>query len=141
MNYHLVSIGLALALCTCLLERAAAQQASGFGPASALNENQVGATLTAKLIDAEQKAQKKSATISVYVRELKIVDPGSVNEKAVNGQGHLHYQLDNGPIIATTATKLSFHELSSGPHSITVALAGNNHAPLGPSATLTITVP
>lgn len=98
-------------------------------------------SLTVKLVDADQKAQKKSATVSVRVRGLKIVDPASVNEKPIKGQGHLHYRLDNGPVIATTATKLSFHELGSGPHSFTVSLAANDHTPLGPSQTVNVTVP
>jgi hypothetical protein len=38
-------------------------------------------------------------------------------------------------------TKLSFHELSSGEHKIVVMLAGNDHKPLGPQETLTVTVP
>lgn len=98
-------------------------------------------SLTVTLIDADQKARKKSATVSVQVRGLKIVDPSSVNEKPTQGQGHLHYRLDGGPVIATTATKLSFHELNSGPHSFVVNLAGNDHSPLGPSQTVSVTVP
>lgn len=97
--------------------------------------------LTVKLIDADQKAQKKSATVSVQVRGLRLVDPASVKEIPAKGQGHLHYRLDNGPIIATTVTKLSFHELASGPHSFTVSLAANDHSPLGPSETVAVTVP
>ena len=97
--------------------------------------------LEAKLIDAEEKAKKKSATVSVEVHGLKLVDPGAVKEKPAKGQGHLHYRLDNGPVIATTATKLSFHELTSGAHTIVVVLAANDHSPLGPTATLNVTVP
>jgi hypothetical protein len=99
------------------------------------------ATLTATLVDAEKKAAQKAATVQVKTTGIKLIDPASVNEKPHAGQGHLHYQVDSGPIIATTATKLSFHELTSGPHKIMVALAGNDHNPLGPQQTLDVTIP
>jgi len=100
-----------------------------------------GPSMTAKMVDEENKAKKKEATITVEVKGLKLVDPASVHEKKAPGQGHLHYRLDNGPIIATIAPKLSFHELTSGPHVIAVALAANDHSALGPVASFTITVP
>lgn len=99
------------------------------------------ASLKAALVDAEAKAKKQSATVKVEVKGLKLVDPGEAGEKAKGGQGHLHYKLDDGPVIATTATKLSFHGLKSGAHAISVMLAGNDHSPLGPSETLSVTVP
>ncbi len=98
-------------------------------------------SMTAKMVDEEAKAKKKEATIVVEVKGLKLVDPASVQEKPARGQGHLHYRLDNGPIIATTAIKLSFHEMSSGPHVIAVALAANDHSALGPLASFTVTIP
>jgi hypothetical protein len=108
-------------------------------------DNQAGAgqsaTLTAKLVDAEKKAKGKAATVEVTVKGIALIDPAKVNELPRRGQGHLHYQVDNGPVIATTTTKLSFHELSSGEHQIVVMLAGNDHKPLGPQETLTVTVP
>jgi len=97
--------------------------------------------LTASLVDADAKAAARSAVVQVSVDGIEIVDPASVNEQAKEGQGHLHYQLDQGPVIATTNTKMSFHELSSGMHQITVTLAGNDHKPLGPQQTLTVNVP
>lgn len=98
-------------------------------------------TLTAKLVDPEKKAQQKAATVDVKVTGIKIIDPATVNEKPIAGQGHLHYQVDDGPIIATTAMKLSFHGLTPGPHKIVVTLAGNDHNPLGPQETLNVTIP
>ena len=100
-----------------------------------------GATLTAKLVDPEKKAMQKAATVDVSVTGVKLVDPASVNEKPMAGQGHLHYQVDAGPVIATTTTKLSFHGLTPGAHKIVVMLAGNNHNPLGPQQTLEVTIP
>ena len=98
-------------------------------------------TLTATLVDQEKKAQQKAATVSVKVTGLKLIDPATVNEQARAGEGHLHYQVDNGPMIATPTTKLSFHGLTPGEHKILVVLAGNDHNPLGPQQTLTVTIP
>jgi hypothetical protein len=67
-----------------------------------------------------------------------LIGPAS---SATQGQGHLHYQVDNGPVIATTTTKLSFHELSAGQHKVMVMLVGNDHKPLGAEETLTVTIP
>lgn len=98
-------------------------------------------TLTARLVDPEKKAQQKAATVDVKVTGIKIVDPAEANEKPVAGQGHLHYQVDDGPVIATTTMKLSFHGLTPGAHKIVVTLAGNDHNPLGPQQTLNVTIP
>jgi hypothetical protein len=102
---------------------------------------QAAPTLTATLVDAQKKAMKKEATVEVKVTGVKLIDPATVNEVPKAGQGHLHYQVDSGPIIATTAPKLSFHELSSGDHKIVVMLAANDHTPLGPQQTLEIKIP
>jgi hypothetical protein len=138
MNHRIAVAGLALGLFLCSPRRAAAQNQyvgmQAVAPTTAPH-------LTAKFIDAEKKARMKSATVSVDVKGIKLVDPDSVGGKPYPGQGHLHYRLDDGPVIATTATKLSFHGLTSGPHVLTVLLAGNDHTPLGPSATLNVVVP
>ena len=98
-------------------------------------------TLTATLVDAEKKAAQKAATVEVKTTGIDLIDPAKANEVAKAGQGHLHYQVDDGPVIATTTTKLSFHGLSSGAHKIVVMLAGNDHNPLGPQQTLEVTIP
>ena len=99
------------------------------------------ATLTATLVDAEKKAQQKAATVEVKVTGVKLIDPAKANEQPKAGEGHLHYHVDDGPIVATPATKLSFHGLATGEHKILVALAGNDHNPLGPQQTLTVKIP
>lgn len=99
------------------------------------------ASLTAKLVDKEKKAKEKAATVEVTVTGVQLVDPAQSGEKPVAGQGHLHYKVDDGPIVATTAAKLSFHELSKGSHKITVMLAANDHSPLGPQEVLTVDIP
>jgi hypothetical protein len=121
------------------VQREAPADAQKAGP-----EAEVGAStaaLTAKLVDPEKKAKTKSATVQASAQGIQIIDPAQTNEQPKPGQGHFHYRLDNGPIIATTSDKLSFHELSHGKHTIEVTLAGNDHKPLGPSQTLNVTVP
>jgi hypothetical protein len=95
---------------------------------------------SATLVEPEKKAQEQSATVEVKVGGIRLIDPAAAHEHAQPGQAHLHYQLDNGPVIATTTTKLSFHELSPGPHKLTVMLAGNDHQLLGPKDTLTLNI-
>jgi hypothetical protein len=97
--------------------------------------------LTATLVNPEHNAKARAATVQVTIAGVDMVDPAAVNEEPKAGQGHLHYQVDNGPVVATTATKLSFHDLSSGQHTIVVMLAGNDHSPLGPKATVNVGIP
>lgn len=97
--------------------------------------------VSAQLVDPVAKAAKKEATVVVTVSDVKMVDPGDAKEQPKSGEGHLHYRLDDGPVIATTATKLSFHELSTGQHKIVVQLAASNHEPVGDPAMLDVTVP
>lgn len=100
-----------------------------------------GASMTARLVDPAEKAKKQAATVQVTVKGVRIVDPAQSGEKPMKGQGHLHYQVDDGPIVATTAPKLSFHGLKPGSHTITVVLAANDHSPLGPQEKLTVSIP
>jgi len=99
------------------------------------------AALSAKLVDADKHAKEQAASVEVTVAGIQIIDPAAVREQPKEGQGHLHYQVDHGPLIATTAPKLSFHELSAGEHKITVKLVGNDHQPLGPQKILTVRIP
>ena len=112
--------------------------ASALAPLAALAQSP---TMDAKLVDADKKAAKKEATVTVTVTGVVMTDPASAGEKPMKGQGHLHYRVDDGPIIATTATKLSFHDLKPGAHKFEVVLAANDHNPLGPKQTLNVTVP
>jgi len=98
-------------------------------------------TLKATLVDAAKKAAAKTATVQATVSGIKLVDPDKTHGQAKKGEGHFHYQLDTGPVIATTTPKLSFHGLSSGPHTLVVMLAGNDHQPVGPKEALTFDIP
>lgn len=128
--------GVSVGLMTVALAMCASQRMDAQAPGTATTP-----AMTAKLVDADKKAAQRAATVEVTTAGVQLVDPAISLEKAVAGQGHLHYQLDKGPIVATPAAKLSFHELSPGPHTIVVMLAGNDHKPLGPQQQLTVTVP
>jgi len=99
-----------------------------------------GPVLAASLERAPRSADKWAA-VTATVAGLALVDPLMAGEYPQYGQGHLHYQIDGGPVIATTATKLSFHDLAPGPHTIVVLLAGNDHRALGPKRILTVNIP
>jgi len=93
------------------------------------------------IVDLDTTRGGGSATVSVEVSDIQMVDPASVNGRVEKGEGHLHYRVGEGPVVATTATKLSFHELPPGEHRIEVTLVGNNHQPIGPREVLEVTVP
>ncbi|MEW5848132.1 MAG: hypothetical protein AB2A00_04930 [Myxococcota bacterium] len=97
--------------------------------------------LDARLVEPERNAERKSATVEVSLRGVQLVDPASVQENPRAGQAHLQYRLDDGPVIATTSTRLSFQDLTSGEHEVVVMLAGNDSQPLGPRETLNFTIP
>ncbi len=97
-------------------------------------------TLKASLVDAAKNGARAAATVTVEVTGVKLVDPAASNETPKDGEGHLHYQLDSGPVIATTSPKLSFHGLTGGSHTLKVTLAKNDHTPMGPEQTLPIQV-
>jgi hypothetical protein len=99
------------------------------------------ASLSARLVDAQKKAAKQTATVEASASGIQIVDPATTGEKPIAGQGHFHYRLDNGPIIATTADKLSFHKLSPGHHTFTVVLAGNDHEPISSEKKFAVEIP
>ncbi|HWC76090.1 MAG TPA: DUF6130 family protein, partial [Blastocatellia bacterium] len=114
---------------------------NGMGSSSFRSEEPAQAKMTATLLDATTNAKAKSATVQVEVSGVKMIDPALSNKRVTPGEGHLHYQVDNGPVIATTTMKLSFHGLTPGAHKIVVMLANNDHSPAGPQQTLEVTVP
>lgn len=100
-----------------------------------------GPSLDAELIDADVNAAKGNALIQVTVLDMDLIDADDAGGTPRKGQGHLHYRVDDGPVIATSVKKLAFHELQPGPHKIHVALVGNDHKPIGPEETVTVMIP
>jgi hypothetical protein len=97
--------------------------------------------LQASLVDMDSNAAKQSAVVRVEVEGAELVDPELAKPDAKLVQAHLHYRVDDGPVIATPVTKLAFHGLTSGRHRIEVALADSEHKPLGPTQTLEVMIP
>jgi hypothetical protein len=110
-------------------------------PSLAAAADPSGVGLTANLVEPERNTPKGAATVSVNVTGVSLTDPATTGEMPKPGQAHLHYQVDNGPVVATTTPKLSFHGLKPGDHQIVVMLAANDHTPLGPKQTLSVSVP
>ena len=144
------TVTLVLTLCALMLSLSLALTlavAANDEPGSAVMESYLGtsagqsATMTASLVDPAINAKEKTATVKVEVTGVKLIDPALTNKRPTKGEGHLHYRVDDGPVIATTTTKLSFHELTPGKHKIVVMVANNDHSPSGLEQTLEITVP
>jgi Cu/Zn superoxide dismutase len=106
------------------------------------NTNAQKATVTARFINEAANANKKMATVDVSVTGVTI---NAAKDIAGMGEGtmgvHLHYQLDNGPIIVTPEKKLTFANLSSGTHTIKVTVANGHHQPISETQTLTVKIP
>lgn len=97
--------------------------------------------LEASLVDVEANAKKASAVVRVEVVGADLIDPDLATPGSKAIQAHLHYKVDDGPVIATPVAKLAFHELAVGRHRIEVVLADSEHKPLGPSQILEVTIP
>jgi hypothetical protein len=97
--------------------------------------------LEAWLSEKDALARHGSMRVEARVSGIQLIDPTSVREAPNAGQGHLHYRVDGGPVIATPATSLGFHELAPGAHRVEVSLVGNDHRPLGPVEVLDVTDP
>jgi hypothetical protein len=97
--------------------------------------------MQASLVDVDANAAKASAVVRVDVTGAELIDPALAKPGSKTVQAHLHYKVDDGPVIATPVAKLAFHELASGRHRIEVVLADSDHKPLGPSQTLEVMIP
>jgi hypothetical protein len=95
-----------------------------------------------ELLNPAHEAQEAAMAVQVSeIQGVKIVDPDKEKEQPKTGEAHIHYQLDNGPIVATTVQKLTFHGLTPGKHTITITLAANNHAALTDPQKLDFDIP
>lgn len=101
--------------------------AGGTGPAAEAEREPSRASLTAKLVDEKANAARATARIEVKVKGM--------------SEPRLLYKVDDGPAVETSDTTISVRNLTPGAHKITVLLAGEDSAPLGPSETLSVTIP
>jgi hypothetical protein len=100
-------------------------------PSSTATKAKGNVTLTAKLMDEAMMSKDKMAMTDVKVSGVKLAHHGS----------HLHYQIDDSPIIVTNDTMLSFANLSSGKHTINVTVVDAKHQPLAGPETIEVNIP
>lgn len=81
-----------------------------------------------------------SAAVEVEVQNI-FLSSVEVPAAATIHRGVLRYQLDGCAPVTTTDTRLRFDQLSSGDHTITVAILGLDNRLLTPDATLRLKVP
>jgi hypothetical protein len=93
-----------------------------------------------------------SVTVSVSVNNFNLVN--KLGQSNIAGEGHLHYFLDvlpptdptrpavtaPGTYVPTTATSYTWENVGSGTHVLSVELVNNDHTPLTPPVTRTISV-
>lgn len=88
----------------------------------------------------ELPSPQRGAGVLVHVAGIRLVDPGLDPELAAD-EGHLHYRVDDGPVLETSATNVAFTDLAKGRHFVSVSLAANDHSPLGPAETVVVRIP
>lgn len=94
-----------------------------------------------RLVAPEKLARQRSVLMQVTAPNIELVEPTQASGAPREGQGHLHYQVDQGPIIDTANPVLTLHALAFGRHTVAVEIAGNDHRPLGPPQVLVVTIP
>jgi hypothetical protein len=94
--------------------------------------------LTATFVDKTKDSADRTAAVAVEVSGVSLVDPATTDGQPKPGQAHIHYQLDDGPVIATITPKLTFHHMKAGPHRMVVMLAGNDHKQVGAEKSLSL---
>jgi hypothetical protein len=86
---------------------------------------------TAPSIDARASVAGEGAARSARVQ---------VRAKGVTAPLFI-YKVDGGPALITKDDDVRIRDLAPGKHEVSVVLAGEDAAPLGPSQTLTISLP
>jgi hypothetical protein len=100
-------------------------------PSSTATKAKGEVNLTVKLVDEAMMSKDKMASVEVSVTGTKLSHHGS----------HLHYQIDDSPIIVTSTPMLSFANLSSGKHTINVTVVDAKHQPIAGPQTVDVNIP
>jgi len=96
--------------------------------------------LRATLKNKDKNAKEHAAAVEVETENIGSVDP-DVQPYAESGEGLLEYQVDQGPVLGTSARRVDFRDLTPGKHTITVALASTDYKDLGAKAELEVDIP
>ena len=110
-----------------------------YNQSAANKPNDQNVTLEVRLANEQAMAKQKMATVEVTVTGTTISDMAAM--PGIGGGAHLHYQIDNGPVIATSVKHLTFAKLTPGDHTINVTVADENHQPISETQTLKVTIP
>lgn len=115
---------------------------TGTGPSVSIVKPAQGSTVAAGAV-----------TVEAYVTGFSVVD--KLGQAPVPGEGHVHFYLDQTPLPTTpgqpaitsqgtyhaTATlTYAWPDVKAGSHIFSVQLVNNNHTPLQPPVTATVTV-
>lgn len=140
-------LGILMIVAACVLIAGCTTSPSTSAPTVAITSPQNGATVPGG-----------NVTVTVQVQNFNVVaKQGQAN---VTGEGHIHYYMDVSPLPSTAgrpavpadsnavwsnvaATTYSFANVPAGQHTFSVQLANNDHSPVIPLVTdsVTVTVP
>ena len=100
----------------------------------------VNAGLEIRLQDERRNARDKRVVVEARVSGVELVDPTSQGASA-QYQGFLQYRLDGSAPMETTRLQHEFGNLSSGEHTIEVALVTHSRAHITQPKKLTVHIP
>jgi hypothetical protein len=99
----------------------------------------VNAGLEIRLQDEHRNARDKRVVVEARVSGVELVDPTS--QGTAQYQGFLQYRLDGSAPMETTRLQHEFGNLSSGEHTIEVALVTRSRANITQPKNLTVHIP
>ena len=109
---------------------------------------------TIKIISPAEDDTILAGSVEVVVEVTNFNITNKLGQPNIPGEGHIHYYLDVEPPItfgqpttssldtfaATTETSYTWEHVDCGPHTFSVQLVNNDHTPLEPPVTATITI-
>lgn len=114
---------------------------AGYGLQGHAGLRQAGPEVTAELVKPAANSKKGVALLSIHVIGLQIVDPIEVDEIPKAGEGHVHVQLNDGPILAVPSLHMRLTRIPPGQHVIKVMLHANDHSPIGSGTEVSFLIP
>jgi hypothetical protein len=132
ISFFLVVIGLAFAV------NLYADDQYSSAPSTTTTKAKGDVTITVKLVDEAMLSKDKMAKVEVGVTGVKLMPE---HKGTTHMSSHLHYQIDDSPIIVTTSPTLSFANLTSGKHTIQVTVVDAKHSPLAGPESVELNIP
>lgn len=122
------AVGLALALG---LLAACASGAGSPSSGSSTSSDAASQPPTLTLVEPAAGGAVPAGTVTVAVEStgLEFVMPGGTN---VAGEGHVHFTLDDGPIVMSVEQRTTFKDVPPGEHKLVAELVQNDTTPFSP---------